>query len=724
MDGRSRYSQVNAVKKMTRFEVSRTQRNSRKLIPAIAAIGGAWGLVVTTASALELGDIRLESALGQPLRASIAYALGPNEQMHNYCIYVRSGPESGGNTAVTGARVSLTDGNIVLTGNAAVTEPLLNVRLAVDCPQSAHYQREYTLMLNPAETLSAPPQLVRIDSLPATPVSTLAPAAAESSVAQFTPVPRPAARPVIDESPINTGTTYRVQVGDSASAIALRVENRDAPLWPSVYALVDANPAAFVGGDLNRLIAGTEIVIPDFSAQVAPATAVEPNIGEPATVDIAIDEPDVARIAAPAGAESASAVNAIETPIVTAVAPVAEPVDTTADLTPEADIDGEDTSPFVGRDFPAEETVGLGLTITGTDELRPGDVVALADDTQRPANTEILPIQDADIPEAPENIPESTATSSTWTWLTWLGGAVLAVILGLLAFGGRLRDKFGSGNAAGVGKPAEDEVDPINEPNGAEDVDFNFDDSAAAAETELDADLDDGSGLNDGADVDVLQDFGFAADVQETSQLDLEISEDMTAEPEAATTEVIAPSQKIDEAPVSDFEDGRSDSNWAMQAEQEEDQEYALEGSSIIEEVNLTVLEQDYEEELTASQALNLKIEKAARDLADHLGDEELAKTREQPTVKMPMEEATTEMPAANRAAGFKTDDRPPAVESKPTANLNANLPTNLDAENDPSAADSGTQQTVEMVAAGSDIAVEMEVESGKVDTKKIEKLR
>ena len=85
-----------------------------KLLPAIVAIGGACGLVSAPASALELGDIRIDSTLGQPLRASIAYALNPNEQLFDFCVSLQPGQIGAAIPTVSRARVTVAGNRIIL----------------------------------------------------------------------------------------------------------------------------------------------------------------------------------------------------------------------------------------------------------------------------------------------------------------------------------------------------------------------------------------------------------------------------------------------------------------------------------------------------------------------------------------------------------------------------------------------------------------------------------
>ena len=46
-------------------------------------------MMAAPASALELGELKIRSALGQPLRASIAYALNSREELYDFCVYLR-----------------------------------------------------------------------------------------------------------------------------------------------------------------------------------------------------------------------------------------------------------------------------------------------------------------------------------------------------------------------------------------------------------------------------------------------------------------------------------------------------------------------------------------------------------------------------------------------------------------------------------------------------------
>ena len=88
---------------------------TRTLLP-IVALGG--GLAATPAAALELGELTVHSNLGQPLRASIAYALAPNEMLSTTCVSI--GSPTSGLPGIGGTTISITERAIIIAGNASI----------------------------------------------------------------------------------------------------------------------------------------------------------------------------------------------------------------------------------------------------------------------------------------------------------------------------------------------------------------------------------------------------------------------------------------------------------------------------------------------------------------------------------------------------------------------------------------------------------------------------
>ncbi|MFQ6005004.1 MAG: FimV family protein [Woeseia sp.] len=644
---------------------------NKQLLPALMAVGGACGVMAGTASALELGDLDINSSLGQPLRAGIAFALNPREEIHDYCVYLRPGLAANGLPAVTEASIRVADGVILVTGSRAVREPLLTMQLSIDCPNTAHISREYTLMLNPPQPRSEAP--VAVES-PATPTVVARPPKVFASKPQ-PPVGRSGSQV---RSPVSEGSRYLTQRGDSLSEIAERISDRSIALWPAVDRIFAANPDAFMDGDMNRLKAGSWLDIPDFS--------------------IAPPEPAVAAIDGSAAAEPHGDVSEVQAYGGYQAPAVSQPSPTGQTGPAESQVDtrfvGEpETSTFDPTEALAGEPVAGGedpfvspLEHPADDELY-GEIVI--------PDTEIIQPTAAD----PVAVVKSgnSETGGAWSWLLWLGGTGLALILGLLLFGQKLRQRFGSVAIAAPSEPLpsrRNAASVTQEAITTADVDLEVStNSLHSSSITLDADFDDGSGLQDTSDMDVAQDFGFSASTTFDDELDLELPEATALEDKLEGTDIIPPLDRIDEDSILDSEvppsddDSQYDMSMIVDATKqnvgdpdatamdlhavpvEVENDTGEPGDhSLNEDVDYKILEQDYEEEYTATQALNDEIEKAAAELAERMETDTLG-------------EITTE------------------------------LPKNTQAQNDPDLA-------VEMPSDDDDMVVDIEVDSGKADSK------
>ena len=128
---------------------TRKNKMARRSLPALAAFGGS--LAALPAAAIQLGDITVQSRLGQPLRASIAFALAPNEQVSDYCITMRPGASLSGLPNVGEATISVANGVILLSGKTPIREPMASAHVVINCPYAANLSREYMLFIDPAE---------------------------------------------------------------------------------------------------------------------------------------------------------------------------------------------------------------------------------------------------------------------------------------------------------------------------------------------------------------------------------------------------------------------------------------------------------------------------------------------------------------------------------------------------------------------------------------------
>jgi hypothetical protein len=613
----------------------------------LLAVGG--GLASAPATALELGEIQIQSALGQPLRASIAYALGPNESIAGYCVSLSPGAAANGLPAIVGANLSVADGVIALTSTAAIREPLMTVRLNIGCPYTPNLIREYMLFFDPSQPLVATPARA-VSSVPA---SNAAGRAASSAPT--------ASRAPADRTPIDGNERYRVQVGDSLSLIAQRIENRPVGLWTAVAQIFDANPDAFLDGDPNRLMAGSWLVMPNF----VPQAAFSANVEDAAPVAALDSIKETASTAYPGFTDTLAVEEEVVTPEPPAqiveefvAEPVAEPVATTIE------------------DATDDTAVLEPVSIPSMADLQPGDVIL---------DTEL----DAPSTAATPNVPVANIITtvepaqSGINWLLWLVGAGIALIAGLFVFGRRGRGR--QTPAPAQEHPQRRSSDNISESeneneneNDTEtfeafaDVDYDLsDDSPTQENLVLDADLEIGTGLDRSAEVDVAQDFGFAV----TTHLDLELPDETAKTEDVPETDIIAPinvedSSILNSEVLPEDDDDDYDMSVIVDATKmpvpeevterdlmavvvDNGDETLISGDyTISKEVDYDIVEQDYEDELTATQALNMEIERAAAEIAERMENDEAAGDSGDMTSELPLATVTALDVTANLPAG------------------------------------------------------------------------
>ena len=246
-----------------------------------------------------------------------------------------------------------------------------------------------------------------------------------------------------------------------------------------------------------------------------------------------------------------------------------------------------------------------------------------------------------------------------------------------LLFGRRLFDRFGSAPVAPAvpRRRATDieteEIEAIVEPE----MEI-ADDSPTAENLALDADLVIGTGLQEGVDVDVASDFAFAS----TSELDIELTEEMASDDDTAETDMIPPIT-LDQSSILESEvlpeDDEYDMSVIVDATRmpnpedvterdleaiavDDDDETLITGDyTVSQEVDYKILEQDYEDEMTATQALNAEIQKAAEDLATRMDEDESADdaTSQLPLATVHELDVTAQLPRGDDAEVIDDDD-------------------------------------------------------------------
>ena len=231
-----------------------------------AAAALCFGLQPHEASALALGRLTVQSALGEPLRAEIdlpqitaAEADTLRAQLGSAQQFRSQGLEFP--AALGGLQIQLqrrVGGQAVLqlSTDRAVTEPFLDLVLDAQW-QTGGLVRSYTLLLDP-------PALKRPASSPRRPPLVAPPA----------PVAPPTARPPVEPAAASAKAsgTVTVQPGETAIQIAQRHRPAGISLDQMLLALLQGNPQAFIAGDVNRLKAGASLALPDTAtAQAIPS---------------------------------------------------------------------------------------------------------------------------------------------------------------------------------------------------------------------------------------------------------------------------------------------------------------------------------------------------------------------------------------------------------------------------------------------------------------------
>lgn len=268
------------------------------------------GLYAADASALALGQITVQSALGEPLRAEIELPqISPAEADTLRAspaaaeIFRSQGMEY--SPVVTQMRVRLerrANGRMVLqlSSDRPVNDPFVD--LVIDASWgTGRITRSYTMLFDPPALRRAPVTLAaapQITPAPA-PVPTPAPAptatptapapmeiapigqaqpAAQAPAAAPEPTPAPAPRttPPPRETVPATGPTadhmtVKARPGDTAGRIAEGRRAAGVSLDQMLVALLRANPEAFAQGNIHRLKAGAVLEVPNAEqAQTVP----------------------------------------------------------------------------------------------------------------------------------------------------------------------------------------------------------------------------------------------------------------------------------------------------------------------------------------------------------------------------------------------------------------------------------------------------------------------
>ncbi|WP_180682408.1 FimV/HubP family polar landmark protein [Tepidicella baoligensis] len=263
-------------------QVSATRHGWRAVAAAVVL---ASAVVADQAWALALGRIQVQSLLGEPLRAEIDVPSITAEERSSLQIGIAT-PERfraanmDFNALLQDVKLELVqrpDGRtmIRLSSERVVTDPFLDVVVQATW-NNGQLLRGYTLLFDPPNLRPAPSPL--LPAAPAAPVIT--------EVRPATPVPPPATpsaapapvtapRPPAPAPAAPAATEVAVQWGDTAGRIAQAHLPAGVSLDQMLIAMLRANPHAFMGNNVNRLMAGVVLNLPDAqeAAAINPAEA-------------------------------------------------------------------------------------------------------------------------------------------------------------------------------------------------------------------------------------------------------------------------------------------------------------------------------------------------------------------------------------------------------------------------------------------------------------------
>ncbi len=245
-------------------------RASPKFTLSLVAVAVALALP-GSASALGLGKLTVESALGQPLTARVDLTSATREEIDTLTARVAEPSLYRQNNltyqgALARARVTVetgTDGVSYLrvASPVSVLEPYLDLIIEVNW-SSGRVVRDYTLLLDPPGIGAG-----------AAPVEPMTPQRQGTGAARPASRGTSAAPAAASAAPRAPGEGYTVKRGDTLAKIANENKPTNVSLDQMLVALFNANNSAFVDNNMNRLRAGVIMTIPsgdDAAAIAAP----------------------------------------------------------------------------------------------------------------------------------------------------------------------------------------------------------------------------------------------------------------------------------------------------------------------------------------------------------------------------------------------------------------------------------------------------------------------
>ena len=270
---------------------------ARKLLVAIVA--GALFLP-NTAFTLGLGEIEVNSALNQKLKADIELLSATTEDAESIIVrlasrkeFTRAGLDRPYLLNDLRFKSEIIDGvpHISVSSGSPIREPFLNFLVEIDWP-NGHLIREYTVLLDPPVFMTQPASAAtapasqsdtasfrpgsggstnvvpvvtpgvtsspRPESTGAAPAQQAAPQAASPA---FVPAPYVQQQTTINQPP----GSYRIKAGDTAWSLAnAMMPDQSITVEQMMIAMLRANPESFIDENINGLKRGYILRVPDY----------------------------------------------------------------------------------------------------------------------------------------------------------------------------------------------------------------------------------------------------------------------------------------------------------------------------------------------------------------------------------------------------------------------------------------------------------------------------
>lgn len=243
-------------------------RNLTKTLVAVSL------LTSTSVHSLGIGGIKLRSALNQKLNAEIALVTSAGENVGDIQVKLASPakfdeagvPWTYFLTKIKFTPVAKADGSVVvkLTSDEALKEPYLDFLLEVSGPNGSLF-REFTVLVDPPVSYKQP--VVQVISRSEREPDRY-PDVSES-VRPMAPSPQETSDLVEPDSGSSYGPVDEygpIRKSDTIWSIANQVKTDDVSAAQMVMAIYEANPEAFSRPNVNTLLAGSMLTIPDREA--------------------------------------------------------------------------------------------------------------------------------------------------------------------------------------------------------------------------------------------------------------------------------------------------------------------------------------------------------------------------------------------------------------------------------------------------------------------------